>query len=467
MPGSFNPFANIFYMTNTYFPWKGKTFTQISSAIQINRNNAVRLTPRQLRMPLPLKIYRRELAIYGASHTDISNNPLFLSNRRISNKIDYFNMPGSTVISSKTANPVGICDTMDLNIPNNTSELPGICKTGCTGQTCITDQACNARKRVRSAGMIKRVYNATKNNASYCTNTNQYLISRNLAFSSNEFAYLRQGNTSLKPGPGTAATNIYSAGGLSFCNSIVINSTNNQFSYVWINGTTYNINIPNGSYNLNSFISLFNAQVFNNQTFLLNISTGQTASLLTIGYDNVTNLIYLQSASANNPLYLNQYIDKSNPGINTAITTGSLMRYMPYFIIPNTGIQNVIGFTAGNYNQYVNVSAPLNAQSPSNIPHSIQPNYVRMNYKPSNSKFAQQGAVSASARLLRKKYDTITNNANTLRNPLGNAAANAMAYGVSEDPYTVKAQLGYTNIKYPHYKNGKMISISEKQRKCG
>ena len=87
-----------------------------------------------------------------------------------------------------------------------------------------------------------------------------------------------------------------------------------------------------------------------------------------------------------------------------------------------------------------------------------------MNYKPSNSKFAQQGAVSASARLLRKKYDTITNNANTLRNTLGNAAANAMAYGVSEDPYTIKDQLGYSDIKYPYVKNGKMLCLSEKTK---
>jgi hypothetical protein len=140
---------------------------------------------------------------------------------------------------------------------------------------------------------------------------------------------------------------------------------------------------------------------------------------------------------------------------------------MPYFIIPNTGIQQIIGFRAGNYNQYANASAPSKAQSASNIAHSIQPNYVPMNYKPNNSKFAQQGAVSASARLLRKKYDTITNNANTLRNPLGNAAANAMAYGVSEDPYTIKEQLGYPDKKYPSVKKNTTLCLSEKQRKCG
>jgi len=459
MSRAFNPYANIFYMTNTYFPWKGRTFTQISSAIQQNQNNAKTLTPRQLRMPQPLKIYRRELGIYGGINPGIKTNPVFISNRRISNKIDYLNMPGSTVVSSKIANPVGICDTVDLKIPNNTTELPGMCKTVCNNQICITDQACNARKRVRSAGMIKRVYNPTKNNASYCTNTAQYLISRNLSYSTNEYAYLRQGNPSLTPGPGAAATNIYSAGGISYCDSVIINKgINDSFKYVWINGTTQTITIPPGSYNFNSFVSAFNGQLYQNNTYLINIANKQIAQLLTIAYDNINNLILLQSTNANVSDY-SAYTDKLT---NTALSSYNFSQNMPYFIIPQTGIQQVIGFTAGNYNQLPTDTNIRNKQSASNTNHLLNPNYARVNYKPSNSKFAQQGAVSSSAAILRKKYNALTTTANNMIKYIGTSTANAMAYGVSENPYTVKVQLGYPDTKYPYVSNGKVVCISDK-----
>ena len=199
----------------------------------------------------------------------------------------------------------------------------------------------------------------------------------------------------------------------------------------------------------------------------MNVSDGIKKDLLSIGYDNYTNLIYLQSINANNNIYLGRYTDRALTSVDNPITSAYFTNSnpcMPYFIIPQTNIQQVIGFRAGIYNQYLNASAPNNAQSSSNIPHSIQTNYKRVNYKPNNSKFAQQGAVSSSARLLRNKYDIITNNASSLKNAFGNNAANAMSYGVSEDPYTVKAQLGYERTKYPYVKNGKIVCVSDKGR---
>lgn len=72
-------------------------------------------------------------------------------------------------------------------------------------------------------------------------------------------------------------------------------------------------------------------------------------------------------------------------------------------------------------------------------------------YKPSNSKFAQDGGVSSSEVLLRLKYNTINSiaaksasNAN-----LGHAAANAMAYGVVNQPYTIKDKIGFPNTCSP------------------
>jgi hypothetical protein len=437
-------------MTNSFFPWKGKTFNQISSAIQLNVNNAKTLTPNQLLSALPLKIYRREIAIYGS-------NTGFLNDRSV--KIDNINMPGSTIVSTSGKNPIGICSTLNIDYPNNKTEFPSA--------SPITDNACNARKRVRSAGMIKRVYDP-KYNTPYCTNTNQYLVSRNLAYSSNEYAFLRIGNPSLIPGPNAAPTNIYSTAGLNKCTTVKINFNNNTYSYYWVDNLSYNITIPTGDYNFETFVNAFNTQLFVNKTYLINGLNLRPIQLLTIGYDNINNIILLQSGNitqlAGN--YSN-YLDASTQlpiGSNSTTLKGKYTLYMPYFIIPSTGIQNVIGFPAGTYNQPASLTSTthLTIQSKSTIGHSLMPNYSAVNYKPSNSKFAQQGAVSASARLLRKKYDTITSNANTLRNSFGNGAANAMAYGISEDPITLKAQLGYPNTKYPYVKNGNIVCLSEK-----
>lgn len=479
---SYNPFANIFYMKKTYFPWKGRTFNQITSAIQLNINSALNLSPNQLRKPQPLRIYRREIAVYGSN----APNNKFLSNRRISNKIENLDMPGSTIVSANKNNPIGVCNSIDINYPNNTTELPGKCKVNCTNQICITDPACNARKRVRSAGMIKRV-DPKQNNKSYCTNTNQYLVSRNIAFSSNEYAYLRSGNPSIKPGPVAALSNQYSTGGLSYCNVININSSNNTFSYYWIDNQMYTVTITPGSYNLDSFISAFNAQLFSNNTYLVYISTGQKISLLSIAYDNITNQVLLQSSGIYQ-YYYNGTQDKYYLGSSERYTlaNSNISLYMPYFVIPATNIQTLIGFTSGNYNNFhksgtnYNVlppgrplptpgtgdnaaALPINTQSVSNMQHLLYPTYVKMNYKPSNSKFAQQGAVSSSAAILRKKYDTITTTADITRGTFGSSVANAMSYGVSEDPNTIKKQIGFPDTKYPFFKkNGTTTCVSEK-----
>jgi len=62
-------------------------------------------------------------------------------------------------------------------------------------------------------------------------------------------------------------------------------------------------------------------------------------------------------------------------------------------------------------------------------------------YKPSNRKFAVQGAVSSSNRLLRLKVDTITKNGSSFRSAYGDAAANAGRYRASQNsPYFIKTK---------------------------
>lgn len=68
-------------------------------------------------------------------------------------------------------------------------------------------------------------------------------------------------------------------------------------------------------------------------------------------------------------------------------------------------------------------------------------------YKPSNSKFSVQGAVSSGSRLDRLKLDTITKVAASMESSLGRAVANALSYkaSISQPGMTQKDKIGYPN----------------------
>ena len=79
--------------------------------------------------------------------------------------------------------------------------------------------------------------------------------------------------------------------------------------------------------------------------------------------------------------------------------------------------------------------------------------YVPVYYKPSNSKFAQQGGVSSSARIQRIKYDTITNAGAKLQTTFGKETANALAYSTTGSSiYSLKDKVGYPNKQTPIFK---------------
>lgn len=77
--------------------------------------------------------------------------------------------------------------------------------------------------------------------------------------------------------------------------------------------------------------------------------------------------------------------------------------------------------------------------------HGMRPAVTNVYYKPNNTRFATQGGVEGSAYLLRKKFDTITNNTAIFRKVYGNATASAMSYGgdSKESVYTYKDKVGY------------------------
>jgi len=451
--------------------WKGKTFNQITSVIRQNQNNAPSLAPKQLLKALPLKIYRREL--------NIKQSESLKCNPRTSASITMNDMPGSSIIRSYNNNNInGLVNTLDINYENNKTQHPNECTTN-----CITSPSQNAKRRVRSAGMIPRKYNANKNNDTYCTGTNQYLNARNKSFSQNQYNYTRQGNPSLLPNGNLYKTNLYSTGDITHCYNPTISRANgnNTFQYTWFTNTsrnaisntpnadgsyTFTLTIPDGVYTIESLNAMIKVQMSQNKTYILSIPGYGPNFLFNFAFDNIKNKVLLQCFNLNT--YTNSiYYDGGLVTLGGNIPVGSDIAteinsvpgksFIPSLIIPS-GFGKIIGFTPATYSP--------NPEIQSNSPVIITSQYLPVYYKPNNKQFAQQGAVSSSERTLRDKYNTITNVGARFRTALGNNVANAMAYGVSENPYTIKDQLGYPLTKTPKFTTTGELRCVQDGQKC-
>ena len=398
--------------------WKGKTLFQVMATIQKNSNKSSNLSLSQIRKALPLKIFRKE--IHNINGQTVMKN----CSGRISTKITDIDMPGSTIVSEiPHTYSNGLVNTLDINQTTISAEN-GACNTA---NNCFSP-AYNARKRVRSAGMIQKKFNIDNNNDTYSTSTQQYLISRNRTIKQNEFHYIRKGNAGLIPGPGLASSNIYSPSGLSHCYQPFISDSkkNNTFRYKWtVSGSTtiFTVTIPDGKYDIFALNNAFQTAQYTNKTYL--ISSGRNIFLMNLTYDTNTQVIYLNTNSMN---YDSNYSIPSGAGwswvsgnkIETSIT------------ILDNNFGNLIGFIPGDYS----------GSNPAFNCGCILPNYVTLIYKPNNSTYGVQGAVESSARIQRLKYNTINTGAFSIKSAYGTAAANALAYGVSEQPYTAKTSVG-------------------------
>lgn len=432
--------------------WKGKTFSQVTSIIRKNNTGLNRISSKDkvsMFLPPPLRIYRREIANH-----DLSNCYF-----RTSSSIDELNRPGGSIINSAINNPKGLVNTIDFNYVNNTTEHPSLCKTA---SQCVEN---NAKRRVRSSGMIKKQFDISKNNDTYHTNTKQYLVSRNRTFQQNQYNFIRQGDSTAKPGDALSVSNIYSPNGLNHCKKYVL-ITDVSFQYQWIDATYNTVTIPAGSYSIEDINIAFQYAMDNNYHYYVKAGSSSHTYLLNIAYNTFYKKIELQvTLAGSNAIDLNNYSLPINEYRRT-ITSWSTPAYyvVPGFEILSNQFSNAIGFTAGLYpsipitSNSSNSQAVLRSQSfYSTFTPGIQPLYKPLYYKPSNPQFAQQGGVSASSLITRVRYNAITENASVFYNALGKEVGNALAYGVPDNGYTIKDKIGFPLKKTPvfsKYSNG-------------
>ena len=410
-------------------PWKGATFQELSAGVKFN--SAPTASSTSIFLPNTLRVYRREIA----------STTIGRCNPRTSVKINDYNMPGGT-LNTSLVTTTGLANTSDLIYENNTCEHPSstnLCNA-------FTSPADNARRRVRSSGMIKK----QSVNNDYYTSTQQYMNSRNISYDQNQYFHVKYGSSTSKPGSAGAISNIYQSNGINKCPKYTLQAT--SFNYLWlVDSTEYTVTIPAGQYDIDDLNLLFqNAMVTNFHYYTT--ATLTKVFLLSFGYDSTSNTIIIY-ANANT---LAQYpISTYSLPLGAPIAWNTSLDKIPGIYINNPIIGNALGFEENTpsttYPYILNRVSTINRSVQGSFNPGLQPRYKRIYYKPSNSQFGVQGAVSSSDRLLRKKYETITTVGSSFRSAFGEQTANALAYGSSAYGYTLKERTGFSMKRTPTF----------------
>ena len=439
--------SNRLKINNEVMNWKGTHFQQISAGIKYNKKLNGTLAAGDIFRAGPLRLYRREIA--SSTFTNCS--------ARTSTSIDDFNRPGGT-ITTNVSNHSGLANTIEIDYPNNSCQHPS------TQELCSTFLSAenNARRRVRSSGMIRPKYNS--NNESYYTTSGQYLSNRNMAFDQNQYFHIRAGDNLSKPGTSDSFQNVYSPNGLTNCSKTEVLEAF-TFNYIWINGISYSVSVPVGFYNIDDMNRVLSDAMNANKHYYLRNPMEAKIYLLRFEYDVFNSIALIRSIVTNTSIYAPPtytFPNESNPLLIGWRTDGSIpvspSAKNPSIVV-NLDLGGIIGFAPGTYPATQTNTTDQLITGTSVV--KLQPAYA-IYYKPSNPQFAVQGAVSSGDLINRKKYDTITSVGASYRSAYGHATANALAYGSSMYGYTIKDKIGYPKNKIPTFpKNSTTMKICE------
>lgn len=463
-----------------YESWKGKTFNQIVSIIQKNKDNQTNPSNRSFFRSRPLKIQRRELLT--------ANDATHIHNPRASVSIDVIDRPNGTLVTETERCDRGLELVLDMNTTTNITNNGSCTITA----TCIAE---NAKRRVRSSGMNRKTFNPAKNNTqTYYSDNKQYLISRNKTFQQNQYAFVREGELSVIDV--NNKSNIYSPAGLSPCEKAYIlqDGNNNFFSYTWLDDTysiqtggtsrlpdtEYEVHYSTGYYNIDEFNTRLQKVMEENGHYVIHKNTYAKTFFIKFIYNTTQDKIELQCFPYSSSVYPSTTY--SIPIINNVPAwVAPVSSTIPAVRFIDNEIARITGFSEGYYpdiNPWLISTAPpydtltgipVKTNQPfgalSEGRHYLFPMYTVITYKPNNNRFDNQGAVSSSTRILREKYDAITTNGSLFADPLGKEVANAMAYSVSEYVYTKKDKLGYPLRSTPVVSESGVIAKSCSGRK--
>lgn len=429
--------------------WKHEdnTFSQISAGLKYNNRTALSGNNKAFFRALPLQIYRKEIV------TDT-----VVTNPRTSGRIFDFERPGGTITTS-----VDDC----LGIKNTEIITNNSVDAGCNSNTekckVFLSVEDNARRRVRSSGMIRKKYNSA-NTPSYFTNTKQYLESRNLSHKTNSNFHVASGDVTSTPGTTGALQNIYASNMGEKCKKEVLVDPG-SFKYKWIDSeTSYDVIVPAGSYDITDLNNLLHSVMTENGHYYIVPPTNHKEFLINLKYNQVSKHIDVEAIGANAESTATFNVPKDidtgediwdNDVIFSSLLVDEMIR--PQLLLDNTTpteLNTKMGFTGPaeesipgiRKGDQIKITEPITSGQT-----SFAPKRKQIYYKPNNPGFSTQGAVSSSDLITRRKYNTITTVAGSMRSAYGNHTAASMAYGVPAYGYTKKDKIGYPMKQTPTF----------------
>lgn len=160
--------------------WKGNQITTYSTKKIRNDPANNFIGTRTGFTATPLKHYRKEIIPPKVSSIYQS------CNERTNLKIDDLQMPNGSFRTEYDTR--GVIQTLfdPFEGGNNISFTKD---DSCNNISSCKASEQNALRRVRSSGIIQRKFDSNNNQIQYCTDSRQYLESRNLAFRQNQFRY--------------------------------------------------------------------------------------------------------------------------------------------------------------------------------------------------------------------------------------------------------------------------------------
>ena len=437
---------------NGIISWKGRTFNQITSYIRKNGGVSSAVTVgTNIFNRLPLKIYRREIAVPTEPNCK----------QRSAMRIDILNAPGGSITNS-SVNAGGLVNTIDFNLTENSSERPGSACDNVCASTGSSSQS-NALRRLRSGGMMRKQFDLSTSKQTYYTNSQQYINSRNRGFAQNQFYYTRSGNTSSKPGDSLTTNNIYATNTITDCKKLYISAAT-SFQYTWVNQPNIvndvnatppvqvTVTVPIGYYDINDINGVLHNTMIANDHYYRRLDNLTNVFLINFALNNSSGFVELTVSPISTSIVTANFYGKAlvtTPlGVveTTAWTTPTEIT-TPQITILNNSFKTAIGFANATYPE-TNENTVV-ATFTGTSPPPLQPEGNRVYYKPNNPQFAQQGAVTSSSRIARRRYDTITSSASSYRTAYGLHVSNALAYGVPANGYTIKDKIGYPNPNTP------------------
>jgi hypothetical protein len=145
--------------------------------------------------------------------------------------------------------------------------------------------------------------------------------------------------------------------------NISANYNNNKFSYKWINGTTYNITIPDGNYTISTLSLYIQSIMYANLHYMLDGTTSK-------------NPVYFISLAENSTLYAVQLYCNRIPTASEILSTSTsiyknytkptgatwtqptVSTARPQFIVSSTNdLRDILGISAGTYPSSVTSTA--------------------------------------------------------------------------------------------------------------